>query len=313
MFSQNIEILKKWMPVDVYIGGDEHNTLHLLYSRFIYQFLHGLGVVPEGIPEPYYKRISHGVILGPDGTRMSKSRENVIVPGDITPRFGVDVLRTYLMFMGPFDNTMPWNEKTLVGVKRFLDKFYEYISLQILALNGQSTGKPDSSDQVKVIINKLIEGVTGDLESFKYNTAIAKMMETLNKLRAGKCPSSSGASELGGEDLKSFIRLLAPFAPYMTEELYSRISDEAELSVHVCSWPEADEKYLADTNVTIPVAINGKRRSQIEVDSQQVNNETEVIEMAMKNEGIVKWIEGKEVVRKIYVPGKMVNLVINRV
>ncbi len=302
IFEDNIELLEKWMPVDVYIGGDEHNTLHLLYSRFIYQFLYDLGVVPEGILEPYYKRISHGVILGPDGSRMSKSRENVIVPGDITPRFGVDVVRTYLMFMGPFDNTMSWNEKTLVGVKRFLDKFWEFTNFQFSIFN-QDNDKTDSSDQVKVIINKLIEGVTGDLESFKYNTAIAKMMEALNSLRAGKY-------KLVGGDLKSFIRLLAPFAPYMTEELYSRISDEGEVSVHVSLWPKADDKYLVDDKVTIPVAINGKRRSQIEVSSQQVGNETEVLKLAMKDEGIAKWIETKEVVRKIYIPGKMVNLVI---
>ena len=306
IFSDSKTELERWMPVDVYIGGDEHNTLHLLYSRFIYQFLYDLGVLPEGIPEPYYKRISHGVILGPDGTRMSKSRENVIVPGDITPRFGVDVLRIYLMFMGPFDNTMPWNEKTLAGVRRFLDKFYDYVS-------SQSDDKTDSSDQVKMIINKLIEGVTGDLESFKYNTAIAKMMEALNKLRAGKCPSSRGASELGGEELKSLIKLLAPFAPYMTEELYSKRRGEDEVSIHVSSWPEADKKYLVDNKITIPVAINGKRRSEIEIDSQQVGNETEVLELAIKNEVIARWVEGKEVTRKIYVPGKMVNLVINRV
>jgi len=295
VFSQNIEILKKWMPVDVYIGGDEHNTLHLLYSRFIYQFLYDLGVLPKGIPEPYYKRISHGVILGPDGSRMSKSRENVVVPGDVTPRYGVDVLRTYLMFMGPFDNTMLWNEKTLVGVKRFLDKFFGYVS-------SQSNDKTDSNKQAKVIINKLIEGVTRDLESFKYNTVIAKMMEALNNFRKFNF-------QLSIDDRKKLIRLLAPFAPYMTEELYSRIKGEGELSVHVSAWPQVDNKYLIDDKVIIPVAINGKRRSEIEIDSQQVGNETEVIEIAMKNEAIARWIEGKEVTRKIYIQGKMVNLV----
>ena len=297
--------LSEWMPVDVYMGGDEHNTLHLLYSRFIYQFLNDIGVVPKEIAEPYYKRISHGVILGPDGSRMSKSKGNVIVPDDVTPKYGVDVVRAYLMFMGPFDNTMSWNEKTLMGVKRFLDKFYDFAGKQI-----ERSEDIKETSETKTVINKLIDGVSSDLDGFKYNTAIAKMMEALNSLRKSKV-------WLSFEDIGTLIKLLAPFAPYMSEELWFELnaikgkSSEKPESVHVTSWPEVEEKYLLEDKITIPVAINGKRRSEIEIENSNVNNDRVVLELAKNDINILKWIEGKEVLREIYVPGKMVNLVVN--
>ena len=168
--------LRYWMPVDVYIGGDEHNTLHLLYSRFIYLFLHDLGVVPPEYPEPYLKRLSHGVILGPDGLRMSKTRGNVIVPQEYVEKYGADSLRIYLLFMGPFDATMAWNERALLGVKRFLDRFARFV--------GDHAGRgQESGSRVKAAINRLGKEVAEDTVSFKYNTAIAHMMETLNKLQ----------------------------------------------------------------------------------------------------------------------------------
>jgi len=301
IFSRNNKELKYWMPVDVYIGGDEHNTLHLLYSRFIYKFLYDLGVVPKEIPEPYYKRISHGVILGPDGARMSKSRGNVIVPEVVADRYGVDVVRCYLMFMGPYDATMIWNEKTLMGVKRFLDKFFQFIQKQILD-NKQNNNLSDSSREVKVIVNKMIDGVERDIESFKYNTALAKMMEGLNNLRISQ-------NQLSNEDIKTLIKLLAPFAPYTTEELWDMV-DKKEKSVHQSSWPEVDKSCLVESQVILPVSINGKRRYEIKVNSDDLGNEEEVKQLASQDNGFKKWTEGKNIERYIYIEGRMLNIVV---
>ncbi len=297
IFSDSQKELKYWSPVDVYIGGDEHNVLHLLYSRFIYKFLYDLGVLPEGNPEPYYKRISHGVILGPDNQRMSKSRGNVIIPETVADKYGVDVTRMYLMFMGPFDSTMAWNEKTLMGVKRFLDRFEKFIG----QFTNQSNNETVSSDEVSMIINKTIKGVTEDLEAFKYNTAIAKMMEMLNGLTVSK------SINISIEDIKKILKLLAPLAPYTVEELYSQLDNE---SIHQSAWPEVNEKYLIDKEIKVMVAINGKVRSSILVDNKEINNKEMVLKMAKENNEIIKWLGDKKIVKEIYIPAKMVNLVI---
>lgn len=286
------EKLKKWLPVDVYLGGDEHNTLHLLYSRFIYQFLDDLGVVPTA--EPYHKRISHGVILGPDNQRMSKSQGNVIVPETVAEKYGVDVIRMYLMFMGPFEGTMAWNEKTLMGVKRFLERFEKFV------IACQPSGRSDSSEGVKMIMARLIGGVTKDLEELGYNTAIAKMMGALNELE-------KVTDGVGIRELKMIIELLTPLAPYVTEELWSRVV--AEGSVHASQWPVADSKLLTGETITIPVAINGKVRDQLRLKS--IDDSKEVVMSQVRSlDKISKWLEGKTVLKEVYVPGKMVNLVV---
>jgi len=291
--------LKKWLPVDVYIGGDEHNTLHLLYSRFIYQFLHDLGVVPENIREPYYKRLSHGVILAPDNQRMSKSKGNVVVPEIVSDKYGVDALRLYLMFMGPFDGTMAWNENTLMGVKRFLDKFDKYMEK-----NFEQVDKVEvSEDKALVILNKLIKGIGEDYEEYKFNTAVAKLMEALNHLMAGNYL-------LAKADLLKLVKTLAPLAPYMSEEWWSRLAGEGK-SVHVSRWPEVEEKYLIEEKVKVAVAINGKVRVVLEIDKDEVAKQEVVIKKAMEEEKVSKWLQGKKIVKEIYVPGKMLNLVIS--
>ena len=297
IFSDSQKELKYWSPVDVYIGGDEHNVLHLLYSRFIYKFLYDLGVLPKDVSEPYYKRISHGVILGPDNQRMSKSRGNVIIPETVADIYGVDVVRMYLMFMGPFDSTMAWNEKTLMGVKRFLDRFEKFIEQVICQSNSDSV----SSDEVSLIINKTIKGVTEDLEAFKYNTAIAKMMEMLNGLSINK------SINISIEDTKKILRLLAPLAPYTTEELYNRLDKE---SIHSSDWPVVEEKYLVDKEIKVMIAINGKVRSSILIEAQEVNNKEMILKMVKENNEIVKWLGDKKIVNEIYIPAKMVNLVL---
>jgi len=290
--------LKKWLPVDVYIGGDEHNTLHLLYSRFIYQFLHDLGVVPENIREPYYKRLSHGVILAPDNQRMSKSKGNVVVPEVVSDKYGVDALRLYLMFMGPFDGTMAWNENTLMGVKRFLDKFDKFMEKNFEQVEKVTA----SDDKALVILNKLIKGIGEDFEEYKFNTAVAKLMETLNHLMAG-------GFLLAKEDLLKLVKTLAPLAPYMSEEWWSRYGGEGE-SVHVSRWPEVEDKYLIEEKVKVAVAINGKVRVVLEIDKEEVKKQDEMIKKALGEERVSKWLQGKKIVKEIYVPGKMLNLVV---
>ena len=299
VFSDSQKELKYWSPVDIYIGGDEHNVLHLLYSRFIYKFLWELGVLPKEISEPYYKRISHGVILGPDNQRMSKSRGNVIIPETVADKYGVDVTRMYLMFMGPFDSTMAWNEKTLMGVKRFLDRYEKFIDQTICQSNDQTV----SSNEVGMIINKTIKGVTEDLGAFKYNTAIAKMMEMINSLSVVQSISLSVG------DIKKITKLLAPLAPYTTEELYSRFDDG---SIHSTDWPEVEEKYLVDKEIKVMVAINGKVRDQLIINNEElkIDNKEEIIKRAKELEQIKKWIGDKKILNEIYVTGKMVNLVL---
>jgi leucyl-tRNA synthetase len=304
IFSASQKELEYWGPVDVYIGGDEHNVLHLLYSRFIYKFLWDLGVLPKEIREPYFKRISHGVILGPDNQRMSKSRGNVIVPETVADKYGVDVVRMYLMFMGPFDSTMAWNEKTLMGVKRFLDRFEKFVTA--FHRDNQTSESTADRKDVLLIINKLIKGVTEDLSSFKYNTAIAKLMEALNSL-------STYNLAIKKDDVLILAKLIAPLAPYLAEEAWSHIRDENDpVSVHLSDWPKVDEKYLVEDEISLPVAINGKVRGQLIISNEELktNSKEEIITKARDLEQIKKWIGEGKIVKEIYVPGKMVNLVI---
>ena len=317
MVLADMKKMKYWLPVDVYVGGDEHTTLHLLYSRFIVNFLYDIGAVP--VAEPYYKRLSHGVILGHDNRRMSKSRGNVIVPDVVADKYGVDVVRMYLMFMGPFTGTMVWNERTLMGVKRFLVRFEKYLRGNIKQSNNKSaSNKADkllvvnSNDKVKVIINKVVKGVGEDIERLSFNTAVAKLMEALNGLQGL-------GFEVGERELEGLIRLVAPLAPYMAEEFWfelwkkgkgKEVIDDSYVSVHASGWPKVEEKYLIEDKMMIPVAVNGKKRGMVEVNKEEVKDEVKVLKMAKEDKKIRKWIEGKEVKREIYVPGKMVNFVV---
>ena len=299
----DMEKMKEWLPVDVYVGGDEHNTLHLLYSRFIVNFLYDIGVCP--VAEPYYKRLSHGVILGDDNQRMSKTKGNVILPEVVAEKYGVDVMRMYLMFMGPFEGTMAWNEKTLMGVKRFLDKWEKYIRMSIKQMNSKTASK----DEVKVIVNKTIKGVEKDIKSFGFNTAIAKQMEMLNDLRVG-----GEEYRAGREEIEAMIKLLAPFAPYVAEEMWASYAKASEgqgpVSVHVSGWPETEEKYLTEETMMIPVAVNGKVRGQLDVDIGELGMKEKLLAKARALPTMEKWLAGKEVVREIYVQGRMINLVL---
>jgi len=293
----DMEKMKYWLPVDVYVGGDEHNTLHLLYSRFIYQFLFDIGAVPKEIPEPYKKRLSHGVILAPDGRRMSKSKGNVIAPETMIEKYGTDVVRTYMMFMGPFDATMAWNERSLVGVKRFVEKFNNFVVEKNQKL--KESKNQNSEDSVKVLINKLVKVAGEDLGQFKFNTVVARLMETLNSL-------TKDGLDISKEDLGKIAIVLSVFAPFVSEELWNLLGNSG--SVHSELWPEIDEKYLVESEVSLSIAINGKMRAVIQVPADA--GEKFVIETAKEEINVAKYLDGVEIVKVIYIMGKTLNFVV---
>ena len=280
------EALKYWLPVDWYNGGMEHTTLHLLYSRFWHRFLYDQGVVPT--KEPYAKRTSHGMILGSNGEKMSKSRGNVVNPDDIIEEFGADTLRTYEMFIGAFDQAANWSMEGVQGCRRFLDRVWK---LQDIVTDGEAYSK-----ELEVKINQTIKKVSGDFETLKYNTGIAALMALINDFY--KVGSITKA------DLKTFITLLNPVAPHITEEIWKIEGFEGR--VYQTAWPEYDEAKCVEDRITIAVQVLGKLRGTFEED-RNASKET-MIERA--KETVSKHLEGKEIVKEIYVPGKLVNFVV---
>jgi leucyl-tRNA synthetase len=295
----DMDKLRYWMPVDVYIGGDEHNTLHLLYSRFIYLFLHDLGVVPPEDPEPYLKRLSHGVILGPDGQRMSKTRGNVIVPQDYVEKYGADSLRVYLLFLGPYDATMAWNERALLGVRRFLDRFSRFVQDHA----GQSQ---ESGPRVRAAINRLGKEVAADTASFKYNTAIAHMMETLNTLQDLVESNDNEYERVANQELRTFSQILAPYAPFTADSCWHMTGGEND--VHQAPWPVYDPALELEDLITIAIQVNGKLRGTVDIPHQ--TTETEIRHLAESQPGIAKFLTDREVMKVIYVPMRTMNFVV---
>jgi leucyl-tRNA synthetase len=288
----DMEKMRYWLPVDVYIGGDEHNTLHLLYSRFIYNFLYDIGSVPPEYPEPYQKRISHGVILGPDGARMSKSRGNVVVPDEMIAKYGADVVRAYLMFIGPFDATMAWNERALAGVRRFLERFERFIT--------ENAGKHSTASYIaRVETNRVIKGVTEDIPQFKFNTALAKMMEGLNTLIATAEPVRTN-------ELRTWLQLLAPIAPFLAETLWQKIGQAG--SVHTSGWPEFDQTLVEEEKLEIPVQVNGRLRGVIRVNRD--DTEEQVRMQAEALDTVQKYLRERTLQKVIYIPGRTLNFVV---
>jgi leucyl-tRNA synthetase len=288
----SMEKMKYWMPVDVYIGGDEHNTLHLLYSRFIYQFLHDIGAVPAEYSEPYSKRLSHGVILGPDNQRMSKSRGNIVVPETYVERVGADALRAYLMFIGPFDATMAWNERALMGVKRFLDRFDRFVNANL------NTGQA-SSQRARTIINRMTKQVSDDLGAFKFNTGLAKMMEALNSLEDLNEPVNL-------KELRAFCQALNPYAPFTTEAAWAKLGGTGNIGQTL--WPKYDPSLELDEGVEMAVQINGKLRGTIHIGKDAP--ESDVRAAAEATESVTRHLHGKEVVKVIVVPNRTINYVV---
>lgn len=282
------EKLKYWGQVDWYNGGMEHVTRHLIYSRFWNRFLYDIGVVPNA--EPYAKRTAQGLILGPDGVKMSKSRGNVIDPNDVVDEYGADVLRTYVLFMGDYEKAAPWSEKSVKGMKRFMDRTW---ALQDMLADGD-----EYTSDLQSSMHKTIKKVSEDIENMKFNTAIAALMTLLNQFY--------DKGSVNRAELKTYLQLLNPFAPHMTEEIWA----EQNFGGMVCEseWPSYDEAKCVDDVVEIAVQVNGKVRARISVASDI--SKDDAIAQAMAEERVKAYTDGKNVVKSIYIPGRLVNLVV---
>lgn len=283
----SMEKLKYFMPVDWYNGGMEHVTRHLIYSRFWYKFLYDIGIVPTS--EPYKKRTAQGLILGPDGEKMSKSRGNVIDPLDVIDEYGADTLRTYILFMGDYSVECPWNEDAIKGVSRFLDRVY--------SLKERVIDNDNYSSSLESSIHKCIKKVSNDIENMKFNTAIAELMKLLNTFYNEK--------NITTKDYITFIKLLYPFAPHITEELNSMYNSN---SLVYSSYPIYDEEKTIDNTFEMIIQVNGKLRDKIVVSSNITKEEMENI--SLNSENIKKYTTDKEIVKVITVPNKLVNIVI---
>lgn len=281
------EALDYWMPVDWYNGGMEHTTLHLLYSRFWHKFLYDIGAVSQ--KEPYMRRTSHGMILGEDGQKMSKSRGNVINPDEVVAQYGADTLRLYEMFIGDFEKTAPWSPSSIRGCKRFLDRVW--------ALQDMLTDGEEYRPETRALMHKTIKKVSEDIENLKFNTAIASMMALINEIYA--------LGSINRAELRTLLLLLNPFAPHMTEEMYEVQNLGGVLNEQ--KWPTFDPALCVDEMVELVVQINGKVRSklQVPVDSAQAD----VLEKAKAEPKIQDALQGKQIVKEIYVQNKLVNFV----
>ena len=281
------EALEYWMPVDWYNGGMEHTTLHLLYSRFWSKFLYDIDVLAE--KEPYLKRTSHGMILGENGEKMSKSRGNVVNPDDIIRDYGADTMRLYEMFIGDFEQSAPWNTQSIKGCKRFLERFYNLLDI----VDGEGF-----TPALEKHIHKLIKKVTEDIDAMKFNTAIAAMMGTLNTIyEVGKITKT---------ELAVLVRLLSPFAPHLAEEMYEALGCEGLVSL--AQWPVYDEAKTVDDTVDMPVQVNGKVKGVVTV--AKAADKDSILAIARADEKVAAAIEGKTVIKEIVVPGKIVNIVV---
>ncbi|MGB1810128.1 MAG: class I tRNA ligase family protein, partial [Planctomycetota bacterium] len=287
------EKARRWMPVDLYLGGAEHAVGHLLYSRFWTKFLHDIGVCP--VDEPYAKLVNQGMILGEDHRKMSKRFGNVVDPLDVISDQGADSLRVYEMFMGPIEADKPWSTGGLMGARRFLDRVWRlFFDEDDQRRNFDS---PASEDQMR-ILHKTIAKVDADTESLSFNTAISQMMTFVNEITA--CDNRPR------EILEPFCLLLAPYAPHLAEELWKHLGHESSLMWE--SFPEVDDKWLVISSVEVPVQINGKVRTRIEVATEIT--EEEIREVVLADTRVQEYTEGKELAKFVWIPGRMVNLVV---
>ncbi|MDE7294749.1 MAG: class I tRNA ligase family protein [Oscillospiraceae bacterium] len=281
------EALKYWLPVDWYNGGMEHVTRHMIYSRFWHKFLYDIGEVP--VSEPYAKRTAQGLILGPDGKKMSKSLGNVIDPNDVVDVYGADVLRVYVLFMGDYEQAAPWSEESVKGCKRFLDRVW---SLQEKVIDGD-----EYRPEMVSVMHRTVKKVSEDIERMKFNTAIAAMMSLINVL--------SDKGSVNRAEYEALLIMLSPFAPHMTEEIYQRITGKI---LNEQSWVTFDEALCVDSTIEIAVQVNGKVRGRITIPADC--NEADAVAAAKASEEIAPLLEGKTIVKEIYVKGRIVNLAV---
>lgn len=287
-----------WMPVDLYIGGAEHSVLHLLYARFWHKVLFDCGLVST--EEPFQKLVHQGMILGENGDKMSKSRGNVVNPDDIINEYGADSMRLYEMFMGPLDQVKPWHSDDVDGVYRFLGRVWRLIiDEESGEVNGSITDIEPSPEQLKSL-HECIKKVTKDIEGLSFNTAISAMMIFMNEAK--------NWDEKPKRIIESFIKLLSPFAPHIVEELWHKLGYEQTISYE--PWPELNQEYLKNDVVNYPVQVNGKVRANIDVDSQQAKDKEAVLTLAKQHINVKKYLEAGEMVKEIFVPGRIISFVV---
>ena len=296
----DMDKLKYWGQVDWYNGGMEHVTRHMIYSRFWHRFLYDIGAVPT--KEPYAKRTAQGLILGPDGDKMSKSKGNVVDPNDVVDQFGADVLRTYVLFMGDYEKAAPWSEASVKGCKRFIDRTY---GLQELLTDKDAT---EYSAELSSSFHKTIKKVTEDIEAMKFNTAIAALMTLINQIYDNKA--------INGAELKTFLQLLNPFAPHVCEEVWEAQGWKAEAAANgaeadgmlaLIAWPDFDEAKCVDETIEIAVQVSGKIKNRIHVPADI--DEAGALELAKADEKVAAALEGKNIIKELYVKGRLVNIV----
>jgi leucyl-tRNA synthetase len=299
--------LKYWTPVDWYNGGNEHTTLHLLYSRFWHKFLFDLGLVPTS--EPYRKRTSHGLILAEGGEKMSKSRGNVVNPDQIVKTYGADTLRVYEMFMGPFNQAVAWSTESIIGSRRFIEKVWR-IGKKLKTQQNSSVSRLKNLSAlpagglrhgpnflISKLLSKTIKKVSEDIEEMRFNTAISSLMILATEMEK---------EEVSLEDYKKFLIIFSPFAPHVAEELWSTLGEKK--SIHLSAWPKWDESLMEDEEIKIVVQINGKVRAEITIKTDET--EDQVKEKALKNEVIIRHVAGQEIKKIIYVKGRLINIVL---
>lgn len=284
------EISKKLLPVDLYFGGAEHAVLHLMYSRFVNMVMYDLGLLDH--EEPFPKFFANGLMIK-DGAKMSKSRGNVVNPDTYIEKYGADTLRLYVMFMGPMDGYPDFRDSGIEGMSKFIKRVWKLYSKWTKDQN-QSNSEADSKT------HQVIKGVSEDIKEFRYNTAIAKIMELVNVF--------SDQKTLSTFHLETLSKLLAPFAPHFAEELWSQLGNKE--SIHISTWPTYDEKYLVSDSQTIVIQVNGKLRSQITVASEKTEDQEYIIKLAKNDEKVSKWLESGEIKKEIYIPSKLVNFVV---
>ena len=282
------EALKYWKQVDWYNGGMEHTTLHLLYSRFWHKFLYDIGVVET--KEPYQKRTSHGMILGTNGEKMSKSKGNVINPDDIVDEFGADTFRVYEMFMGPFDQTAAWSMESIRGCGKFLERVW---NLQEILVDGD-----EYSSEFEKMMHQAIKKVTNDIEDMKFNTCVSTFMTILNEF--------TKLRKINKAELSTFVQLLNPFAPHITEEMWKRLGHNESIAYE--KWPEYDEAKTVEDTINLPIQINGKLRANVTINKDE--DQESIKEKIYQNEKIQEYTKGKEIKKEIYVKNKIYNIVI---
>ena len=281
--------IKRWLPVDCYIGGAEHSVMHLLYARFFTNVLKQIGYLD--FDEPFLKLRHQGIILGPDGQKMSKSRGNVIAPDEIIKKYGIDTLRLYEQFIGPFAETTAWDTKGIIGMKRFLDKIWKF--------QGQVSQKIEQKDIIlERLVHQTIKKVSKDIENFKFNTAISSLMVLANRMEK--------TERILIVHYQILLKLLAPFAPHLAEHIWQEIKPGS--SIHSQAWPKHNPKLVKQEKIILIIQINGKVRDRLEVMTAITQKQAEKI--ALKQEKIKKWLADKKIKKIIFVKGKLINIVV---